>query len=74
MALQPPSGSHSTPLDAVCVSVEEAAQRLGLGASFTWQLVSAGTLRSIKIGKRRLIPVAELDRFVAAQLAAQAEV
>jgi excisionase family DNA binding protein len=50
------------------LSVPEAAARLGIGRTFAWQLVHAGELRAVAVGRRRLVPVAELERFVAARL------
>lgn len=46
------------------VSVSEAAELLGLGRTKTWALVRAGELRSVRVGKRVLVPVRELERFV----------
>jgi excisionase family DNA binding protein len=37
-------------------SVNDAAVRLGLSRTTLYELMSTGKLRSIKIGKRRLIP------------------
>jgi excisionase family DNA binding protein len=45
-------------------SVEEAAQLLSLGRTFTFQLVAAGEIRSIKIGRRRMIPHDALDEYI----------
>ena len=38
------------------IAVEEAARLLGIGRSTTYELVRMGVLRSVKIGRRRLIP------------------
>jgi len=45
-------------------SVEEAAHALGIGRSLVFALLKDGKLKSIKIGKRRLIPVVELQAFL----------
>ena len=45
-------------------SVADAARRLGLGRTTVWNLVRAGELRSFTVERRRLIPEAELVRFV----------
>ena len=46
------------------VDVIEAARRLGVSRSTVFALISAGRLRTIKVGRRRLIPVAALVEFV----------
>lgn len=48
----------------VLVSVEEAAQALGMGRTTAFALIRDGQLLTVKIGKRRLVAVSELDAFV----------
>ena len=48
--------------------VEEAARLLGVGRSLAYDLIRSGRLRSIKIGSRRLVPVAAVDEAIAALL------
>jgi excisionase family DNA binding protein len=48
--------------------VEEAAQLLGIGRSLAYHLIRTGRLRSIKIGSRRLIPLAAIDEAISALL------
>ena len=45
--------------------VEEAAQLLGIGRSLAYDLIRSGQLRSIKIGRRRLIPVDAIAEAIA---------
>ena len=45
-------------------TVPEAAERTGLGRTTIYALLSSGRLGSVKVGARRLIPAAELERFV----------
>ncbi len=45
--------------------VEEAAELLSLGRSKTWEMVSQGELKTIRIGRSVRITDAELDRFIA---------
>ena len=54
----------------VLLSVEEAAQALGLGRTFVWHLVMHNELRSLKVGRKRRIPVSALHEFVARRLSA----
>lgn len=48
----------------LAVGVEEAAELLGLGRSSIFILLKEGTLQSIKIGKRRLIAMSQLQAFL----------
>ncbi len=42
----------------------DAARSLGLGRTKTHQLVASGELRTVTIGRRRLVPRAALEEFV----------
>lgn len=46
------------------LSVRDAARQLGLGRDSCYELVRSGRLRSVAVGRKRLIPVAELVAFV----------
>jgi excisionase family DNA binding protein len=46
------------------LSISEAAEALGVSHRTVRSLVYAGTLRSIKVGTRRLIAVEDLEGFV----------
>jgi excisionase family DNA binding protein len=46
------------------LSVKSAAAYLGVGRSTAYQLMMTGKLRSVTIGRRRLVPMSELRRFV----------
>ena len=45
--------------------VEEAAQLLGIGRSLAYELIRSGQLRSIKIGRRRLVPLDAIEEAIA---------
>lgn len=47
-------------------SMDEAARSLGLSVSTVKVLIGQGRLRATKIGRRVLIPAAELDRLLVA--------
>ena len=49
------------------LSVEDAARMLGLGLTSTYNLVARGELNAIKIGDRSLIPVENIDKFIASR-------
>jgi excisionase family DNA binding protein len=46
------------------LTVSEAADRLSVGRSRLYEEVSSGRLRSVRIGRRRLIPVDALTDYV----------
>lgn len=46
------------------ISVAEARGSLGVGHTKIYSLISSGVLRSVKIGSRRLIPLAAIEEFV----------
>ena len=46
------------------LSVEMAAEMLGISRSMGFKLIRRGELRSIKAGTRTLVPVAAVDEFI----------
>lgn len=61
-----PHGPIRTPATSsdLVMTVEEAARQLGVGRTITFGLVQSGQLRSIKIGRRRLIPRSALLQLI----------
>ena len=53
------------PLPRTMVSVEDAAGSHGIGRTGVFALIKSGALKAVKVGRRRLIPVAELEAFAA---------
>ncbi len=49
------------------LSVEEACLRLSISKSFFYLLVKRNQLRVIKLGRRTLVPIDELERLSEAQ-------
>jgi len=49
--------------------VPVACARLGIGRTFLYEEVAAGHIKAVKVGKRRLIPESELQRYAAVKLA-----
>jgi excisionase family DNA binding protein len=49
---------------ALLLTVREAAERLGCGRTFVYELISAGELEMVKLGRLRRVPVAALDALV----------
>ena len=63
-----------TPTDSpLLLTMQEAQRRLGLSMYTLKCEVYAGRLRSIKIGKRRLIPVVALSEYIEDRLLETAE-
>ena len=54
------------------MGVNEAAALLGLGRSKVFELLAAGRLRSIAVGRRRLIPSGAIAEFIAGRVAGDA--
>jgi excisionase family DNA binding protein len=50
--------------EPLLVSVRDAARRLGIGRDACYRLVHEGRLPHLQIGRRVLVPVAALVRFV----------
>ncbi|OBA75170.1 hypothetical protein A5642_08370 [Mycolicibacterium mucogenicum] len=49
---------------ATVLTVEEAADRLKVRRSLIYSQLRSGELRSIRLGRRRLIPAAEVDHII----------
>jgi len=60
-------------METLLVSVREAARELGLGRDSTYSLVRVGRLRSVRVGRRVLVPRAELEAFVVREAGSEAE-
>lgn len=56
--------SNAPAPERLAFSPDEAAAALGLGRTTIYQLLTAGAIRSVKVGKRRLIPRNALDEFL----------
>jgi excisionase family DNA binding protein len=64
----PPETALTIPIGTsrqLFTSLQEAADRLGIGRTFLLALIDAGRITSVKIGRRRLIPTASLEAFAA---------
>lgn len=56
---------NPTPVKRAAYSVTEAAAALGIGRTYVFQLIKEGALDSLKVGRRRLVPVTEVHAFLA---------
>jgi excisionase family DNA binding protein len=55
----------NTPPEPVAVPVRGFATRLGVSESHIWKLLRENQLAAIRIGRRTLVPLTELDRLLA---------
>jgi len=53
------------PVPAMLYRVDEAAEALRLSRSQVYELIRSGQLRTVKAGRRRLVPVEALVEYVA---------
>lgn len=51
------------------MSIPEAATTLGLGRTATYGEIGAGRLRSVKVGRRRLVPATAVRDYIAERAA-----
>ena len=56
-------------IEPLAHSPDGAAQRLGISTRSVYVLIAAGQLRSLKVGKRRLITDTELQGFLSRKMA-----
>jgi excisionase family DNA binding protein len=59
-------------LQAKLLPVEAVMAQLCVGRSTVFELIGTNQLRSVKIGRRRLVPQLAVDEFVASLLAGDA--
>jgi excisionase family DNA binding protein len=52
-------------IEPVLYRVDEAAEALRLSRSLVYELIRCGRLRSVKEGRRRLVPVDAVKEYVA---------
>ena len=46
------------------ISIDEACEYLGLGRWSVYKLINQNKLKSVKIGKRRLVPMSAIRAFI----------
>jgi excisionase family DNA binding protein len=60
------------PAEPLALSILEVAATLGIGRSSVYNLIDAGQLTAVKIGRRRVIPYAALVAYLDGLIADQA--
>lgn len=63
MTHEPPTTPPRAP--RVMLTVEQAADALGIGRTTTFALIKSGELRSLLIGRLRRIPLDEIQAYTA---------
>ena len=58
------NGSIQLPNQSLLVTVEEAARLLGVGRTTMFELIGRGEVKSVRLGRRRLIARKSLESFV----------
>jgi excisionase family DNA binding protein len=53
---------------ALAHSIADAAALIGVGRTTAYALIADGELRTITVGRRRLVPQCELESFIARRL------
>ena len=56
--------SNDAPVDRLAYRPGEAAEVLGIGRTTLYGLLEAGTIRSVRAGRCRLIPAGAIDEFL----------
>jgi excisionase family DNA binding protein len=52
-------------MEAIAISINDAAKALGLGRTSIYAMIADGRLESFKLGRRRLVTVASIQRLAA---------
>ena len=48
--------------------IEPACNRAGIGRTMMYQLIKAGEIKTIKVGRRTLVPESELQKWLARKM------
>jgi excisionase family DNA binding protein len=59
--------ASSDPKLALLLSIADAANALGVSRTTLYKLIAQAEIRCLAIGRRRLVPKAELEDFIARQ-------
>ena len=56
--------THHVPAPAETVTVVQAAALLGIGRDLAYRAVASGELPAVRIGRRLVVPLAQLDHLL----------
>lgn len=70
-ANEPPPPPRQMP-ERVLLTVEEAAEQLGIGRSMAFRLIRNGELESVQIGRLRRVPISAIKDYAARLVTQQA--
>jgi len=65
LSIKPEGLTIEREIPPLAYRIEDAASALGVGRTLIYKMISEGLLTRVKIGKRSLIAVSELDAFLA---------
>jgi excisionase family DNA binding protein len=63
--MEDPNSASQHHIQPLAVSPSEAARLLGIGRTHLYELIGRGALRSVLLGKRRLIPIDAIKECLA---------
>lgn len=55
---------NTTMEEKACLSVVDVAKTLSLGVTYTRRLINNGDIKSVRVGKRVLVPRQYLDEYL----------
>lgn len=64
-----PTSISPSVVPKLLLTIDEAAASMSLGRSYLYELVMRNTIRSVKVGRKRRIPLSALHDYVVRQLA-----
>jgi excisionase family DNA binding protein len=68
-----PLTGYAASLPKLGLGVVEAAQALGIGRTKTLELIHAGKLGYVRVGKRIIVPVREVEKFLEREAGGEGE-
>lgn len=51
-------------MNTTLLSIPEACEKLRIGRTRLYQILNAGQIKAVRMGKRTLIPAAAIDEFI----------
>jgi excisionase family DNA binding protein len=51
-------------MERKAVSVKDFQRACGIGKNYAYELVNTGKIRTLKVGKKWVIPITEIDRWL----------